>query len=80
MVMAIAWNKLSHNQSLHNCGSAYKPPPLFTAGKPATGTTERAFTQPGPTTPLVQLHHFWGHDLSHPHQLTYKAYWRAWLA
>jgi hypothetical protein len=24
MMMAIAWNKLSHSQSLHNSGGAYK--------------------------------------------------------
>jgi len=30
MMMAIAWNKLSHSESLHKSGSAYKPPHFLT--------------------------------------------------
>jgi len=29
-MMAIAWNKLSHSESLHKSGSAYKPPHFLT--------------------------------------------------
>lgn len=30
MMMAIAWNKFSHNESLHKSGSAYKTPHFLT--------------------------------------------------